>query len=74
MGFARIIVSVTALVAFLALAASASAEPLTSPAGTPYEGTLHAESEAFEMHGEAFSFNCKSTLEAEFGSQASTTT
>ena len=49
--------------------------PLTSPAGTGFKGALHAESEGtVEMHGEAFSFNCKSTLSAEMEASGSATT
>ncbi|HEX5990298.1 MAG TPA: hypothetical protein VFY75_08815 [Solirubrobacterales bacterium] len=50
-----------AAAALMAFAGTASATQLTSPAGTNYTGEIKASAGLTELHGEAFSVNCKTS-------------
>ena len=59
--------------ALMASAGTASANPLTSPEGTPYTSTLKAESSNFELHGNFVTVKCSSSFEGKVESHSSTT-
>ncbi|HEX5988909.1 MAG TPA: hypothetical protein VFY75_01680 [Solirubrobacterales bacterium] len=50
-----------AAASLMAFAGNASASQLTSPSGTIYSGEFKATGGTIELHGEAFSVNCKTS-------------
>ncbi|HEX5988908.1 MAG TPA: hypothetical protein VFY75_01675 [Solirubrobacterales bacterium] len=66
MKYVKILGLLAVAAALMAFAGTASATTVTSPVGTSYgtEKTLHATAGLTELHGEAFSVNCKTSTVA----------